>query len=248
MRPDDAINKGFGRARGEILAWLKSDDTYEPGAIRQAVATSATTRGGLVYGRHPFIDENGRVIGHPARQTDTAPAPRYCTFRNSGLLRTALWNKVGPLDPRFTLPWITICGALGGQRRWSINPACGLTSPARRCQTVAADDRCWPECCGCTIARAARGCPDRLQVLCSPPGGPVDQLAAPAHVRTLSELSGVLPAGAMPPPDCAGKETNPQESHQPNCQAAVPDGDRCNQVVQQPRSPAYAGANPQVRP
>ena len=33
----DAINKGFARARGGILAWINSDDTYQPGAVSEAV-------------------------------------------------------------------------------------------------------------------------------------------------------------------------------------------------------------------
>ncbi len=33
----EAINKGFAKASGEILAWLNSDDTYEQGAVGAAV-------------------------------------------------------------------------------------------------------------------------------------------------------------------------------------------------------------------
>src|SRR5450759_3697264 len=32
----DAINKGFSQAKGEILAWLNSDDTYHPNAVSEA--------------------------------------------------------------------------------------------------------------------------------------------------------------------------------------------------------------------
>jgi glycosyltransferase involved in cell wall biosynthesis len=33
----DAINKGFKMAKGEIIAWLNSDDTYEPRAVSNSV-------------------------------------------------------------------------------------------------------------------------------------------------------------------------------------------------------------------
>ena len=33
----DAINKGFYKARGDVLAWINSDDTYLQSAIYQAV-------------------------------------------------------------------------------------------------------------------------------------------------------------------------------------------------------------------
>src|SRR5262245_14464164 len=42
-----AINKGFARASGEILGWLNSDDTYEPGVFAE-VARS--------FQEHPDVD------------------------------------------------------------------------------------------------------------------------------------------------------------------------------------------------
>lgn len=59
----DAINKGFKMAKGEIVAWLNSDDVYEPGAIRKAVELfEVNPHIGLIYGEGYIIDEIGRKI------------------------------------------------------------------------------------------------------------------------------------------------------------------------------------------
>jgi glycosyltransferase involved in cell wall biosynthesis len=57
----EAINKGFRRAGGEIIAWLNSDDLYQPGAIQKAVETfQKYPAAGLVYGNVLSIDENSK--------------------------------------------------------------------------------------------------------------------------------------------------------------------------------------------
>jgi glycosyltransferase involved in cell wall biosynthesis len=59
----DAINKGFRRARGEIVAWLNSDDIFLPGAVRTAVnALRARPDAAAIYGEGYRIDEAGGVI------------------------------------------------------------------------------------------------------------------------------------------------------------------------------------------
>jgi GT2 family glycosyltransferase len=56
----EAINKGLMRAKGEIIAWLNSDDYYLPGAISAAVKTFQNNRDVvLVYGDMLAVDENG---------------------------------------------------------------------------------------------------------------------------------------------------------------------------------------------
>ena len=55
-----AINKGFSHAKGEILAWINSDDLYLPDAIQNAVtALEQNPQLGLVYGDAVTIDEQG---------------------------------------------------------------------------------------------------------------------------------------------------------------------------------------------
>src|SRR5688572_5654461 len=58
-----AINEGFARARGDVVARLNSDDVYYPGAVRRAVAAlAAQPECALVYGEGDLIDEHGAVL------------------------------------------------------------------------------------------------------------------------------------------------------------------------------------------
>jgi glycosyltransferase involved in cell wall biosynthesis len=59
----DAINKGFARASGEIIAWLNSDDYYLPGAVSAAVKVLEENPDAvLVYGDMLAVDEHGRTF------------------------------------------------------------------------------------------------------------------------------------------------------------------------------------------
>ena len=57
-----AINKGFKMARGSIVAWLNSDDTFLPGAIDTAVSHfEANPEVEMLYGEGYLIDEEGNI-------------------------------------------------------------------------------------------------------------------------------------------------------------------------------------------
>lgn len=57
----EAINKGFTRATGDIIAWVNSDDYYLPGTIRSVVETfERHPEVGLVYGDVVSIDGEGQ--------------------------------------------------------------------------------------------------------------------------------------------------------------------------------------------
>jgi glycosyltransferase involved in cell wall biosynthesis len=148
----DAINKGFARATGKYLAWLNSDDVYQPGAIAEAVDYLENHPGvGMVYGDCTFIDAHDREIGRfPAAQTDYKRLRRGYVHipQQASFFRADLWRKVGPLDPSFYFAmdydlWVRLAREaplvyLPG-RVWA---AFRLHGDAK---TITADDRCWPE-------------------------------------------------------------------------------------------------------
>ncbi|NLN69308.1 MAG: glycosyltransferase [Chloroflexi bacterium] len=148
----DAINKGFDRAAGKYLAWLNSDDVYQPGAIKEAVEfLESHPSVGMVYGECSFIDADDRKIGRfPAAQTDYHRLRRGYVHipQQASFFRADLWRKVGPLDPSFYFAmdydlWVRLAREapltyLPG-RLWASFRLHG------EAKTIAADDRCWPE-------------------------------------------------------------------------------------------------------
>ena len=147
----DAINKGFARARGQVLAWLNSDDTYEPGAVSAAVRyLQEHPNVGMVYGDCNFINEDGRVIGKfGSAQTSYrllrqgyAHIPQQTMF-----FRADLWEQVGPLDPSFYFAmdydlWTRI--AARSEIKYVPQTWANFRLHTSG-KTIIADDSCWPE-------------------------------------------------------------------------------------------------------
>ena len=55
----DAINKGFGLARGEWVMWLNADDKLKPGALAAVLPFLKSSDADVVYGDWDFIGEAG---------------------------------------------------------------------------------------------------------------------------------------------------------------------------------------------
>lgn len=147
----EAINKGFALARGDILAWLNSDDVYRAGAVSQAVEyLQAHPEVGMVYGDADYIDSQGRTVGRfPAAPTDARRLRQGYVHipQQAAFFRARLWRMAGPLDEslRFAMDydlWMRISDLAllrYHPRTWA---AFRLHGSAK---TLAASYLCWPE-------------------------------------------------------------------------------------------------------
>ncbi|MEO8704148.1 MAG: glycosyltransferase family 2 protein [Kofleriaceae bacterium] len=101
----DAIDKGIGRARGDVIAWINSDDYYPRANVLERVlaAFDGDPRNDIVYGRGEMVDVDGKALGpYPVL---VRPTPRDIVIRgSSGVLqpavffRRSLYKAVGGLD------------------------------------------------------------------------------------------------------------------------------------------------------
>ncbi len=173
----DALNKGFAHARGEIYAWLNSDDTYEPGAVGEAVKFLVNfPEYGMVYANANYIDEAGGIIGRfPAAQTNYRRLRQGYVHipQQTAFFRASLWRELGPLDPSFFFAmdydlWTRIARVADIHYLEDETWANFRIHDAGK--TLSHDDRCWPE---------------MLRVHYRDGGGNLSLLVAKYHIRKL---------------------------------------------------------------
>ena len=100
----DGINKGLVRATGEVVAWLNSDDVYQPGAILAAVeALQENPDCGLVFGDVLSVDANDQPLN--LTLYDDLGLDDLLSFEIIGqpavFMRRSVLDKTGLLDTRF---------------------------------------------------------------------------------------------------------------------------------------------------
>lgn len=147
----DAINKGFAPARGDILAWINSDDTYERGAVAAAVNYLGDhPEVGMVYGDCNYINESGEIIGKfSSAQTNYRLLRQGYTHipQQTMFFRADLWKQVGPLDPSFYFAmdydlWTRIAARAEIKHIPQTWANFRLHTSGK---TIVSDERCWPE-------------------------------------------------------------------------------------------------------
>ena len=100
----DAINKGFQKARGEIIAWLNSDDLYLPWTVPEAVEVFLKNpEAGLVYGDAVSADGEGRLLNE--LRFDSWGVEELLQFniicQPAVFMKRSVLEKVGFLDPSY---------------------------------------------------------------------------------------------------------------------------------------------------
>jgi len=104
----DAINKGLRMARGEIVAYINSDDIYHPDVFRTvADYFDRHTDTALVYGDCDLINENGRFLytyHYPDFRINFFLALDHCTIpQPASFWRRSIHERIGYFDPSYKM-------------------------------------------------------------------------------------------------------------------------------------------------
>jgi glycosyltransferase involved in cell wall biosynthesis len=107
--PNSALVDGFGRASGDILCWLNSDDLFEPGCLFEVARFFAEhPEAEVVYGDAVLVDRSGQ----PIRPKKEHPFNRFIWLHDYNFIpqpstfwRRQLYDRVGGLDKSFHLAY-----------------------------------------------------------------------------------------------------------------------------------------------
>ena len=98
----DALAKGFGRAKGDILCWINAGDLLLPGALDAARRALEETGADMIFGDDFYIDENSRVIQFSRGYVrDLRTAMLYggwTPLQDACFWRRDLYERVGGID------------------------------------------------------------------------------------------------------------------------------------------------------
>lgn len=98
----DAINKGWKKARGEIIAYLNADDTYPPDVVETAVNyLNEHPEIDLVYGDGILTDEKGNMLSTYHAGEYLLRELIYCRdniLQPALFLRRDVYEKIGGID------------------------------------------------------------------------------------------------------------------------------------------------------
>jgi glycosyltransferase involved in cell wall biosynthesis len=101
------INAGWAEAGGDVVAWLNSDDTLLPGAVRTAIGyLNDHPQTGIVFGDALYTDASGKALWH-SRGIEAFDYERFVVEcenpipQPSAFVRRDVIRDVGLLDPHY---------------------------------------------------------------------------------------------------------------------------------------------------
>jgi len=102
-----AINKGFAKATGEIIAWINSDDIYFPGTFKKVNDLFNDNPGiDILYSNGVWINAKGDIIHHKKNlpfHYNTWFYGMADPFQPEVFYRNDVLNKVGYIDESFMM-------------------------------------------------------------------------------------------------------------------------------------------------
>ena len=106
----DAIQKGFSKVSGDIMAYLNSDDMLMLGVLKYVEEYfQQHPEVDVIYGHRVIVDEQGMQIGRWVLPPHSNRETEYFDFipQETMFWRKRIWDKVGGIDPsfQFAMDW-----------------------------------------------------------------------------------------------------------------------------------------------